>query len=124
MIKKFAMCMLPLVCNFAWASNTDVTLNLAAGAKAVPFIFDHASSVSISSGTAGMLEKITVHVNPTAPGSALRGDTLVFHCNGTIFKIKAGDTVVCQRDASSFSYLELTREDWDNGSEGAISVKN
>jgi hypothetical protein len=125
MKKVISICLLSLVTSFAWASNTDVKLNITADGKPQPFTFKDASSLSIG-GTPGVLQKIIIHANFYAPDSKTqRADPLKFMCNSLEYTVRAGDTVLCERDggAAVLATLSLTEADWFNGASGTITIQ-
>jgi hypothetical protein len=124
MKKVISLCALTLVSSFVWANSSDGKLNIPADGKPQPYSFTKANSFSIG-GTAGVIQKITVHLNFYAPDSTTqRADPLKFSCNSLVYRIRPGDTVLCERDGGGIApTLALTEEDWFNGANGTISVQ-
>jgi hypothetical protein len=124
MKKVISICVLSLVSSLALANNAAVKLNITADGKPQPYSFTEANTLSIG-GTAGVIQKITIHANFYAPDSKTqRADFLKFSCNSLEYKIRPGDTVLCERDGGAIAAtLTLTEEEWFNGANGTISVQ-
>jgi hypothetical protein len=124
MKKILSIWLLFFISSFTWASNADVKMNIQADGKPEPFTFKTASSFSIAS-KAGVSQKIIVQSNFYAPDSTTqRADTVTFTCNGLVWNIRPGDTVLCERVGGGLlATVALTQDDWFNGASGTVTVQ-
>lgn len=102
------------------ASQSDKNLDLKK-LSIYQFIFDSPNSrVAIAKELGNKTKKIAFYVRAARTNSLLESDTVTLHCNGTVYKIQADETVICERSPNSTGFFEVENADFRNGSEGTI----